>query len=270
MDLAHTDAQPYADLAFRDWVFRFGHFYTVAGYESPMAVENFFYSHSYTMQYGEPFTHTGMLAKWKLNDRFSVSAGLQRGWDQFEDNNDKLGFLGAINWASEDEKTTVALSLVSGDEQDVGSATRDLVSFVWTQKLGERWKYVLQSDLGREQDVLAGGQDGEWYGLVNYLYYELNPCWSFGARYEWVNDAAGVRVLGTPAELGGLPIGGVPSHWQEFTVGLNYKPNTNVLLRSELRWDWVDPHNDRVNDGPFDDFSDRSQFLWGTDLIVRF
>ncbi|MBM4202267.1 MAG: hypothetical protein FJ189_13420, partial [Gammaproteobacteria bacterium] len=40
---------------------RLGHFYTPFGYEAVMAPDNFFYSHAYTMQYGEPFTHTGVL-----------------------------------------------------------------------------------------------------------------------------------------------------------------------------------------------------------------
>jgi hypothetical protein len=36
-----------------------GHFYTLLGYEVVTAPDNFFYSHSYSMQYGEPFTHWG-------------------------------------------------------------------------------------------------------------------------------------------------------------------------------------------------------------------
>jgi len=45
------------------------------------------------------------------------------------------------------------------------------------------------------------------------------------------------------------------------TVGLNYKPNDNVIFRSECRWDWVDPHSPLVADGPFNDFEDRHQPL---------
>ncbi|MDD2865299.1 MAG: outer membrane beta-barrel protein, partial [Methylococcales bacterium] len=35
-----------------------GHFYTPIGYETVPAPDNFFYTHAYTMQFGEPFTHT--------------------------------------------------------------------------------------------------------------------------------------------------------------------------------------------------------------------
>ena len=44
-----------------------GHFYTPIGYESVPAPNNFFYSHAYTMQYGEPFTHTGVLTNYTVN-----------------------------------------------------------------------------------------------------------------------------------------------------------------------------------------------------------
>ncbi len=46
-----------------------GHFYTIIGYEVVTAPDNFFYTHAYTMQYGEPFTHTGVLATYNANDQ---------------------------------------------------------------------------------------------------------------------------------------------------------------------------------------------------------
>ena len=46
---------------------KIGHFYTPIGYESVPAPNNFFYSHAYTMQYGEPFTHTGALGNYTVN-----------------------------------------------------------------------------------------------------------------------------------------------------------------------------------------------------------
>lgn len=46
--------------------FQVGHFYTLIGYEVVPSAGNFFFSHAYTMQYGEPFTHTGALAIYPL------------------------------------------------------------------------------------------------------------------------------------------------------------------------------------------------------------
>ncbi len=39
-----------------------GHFYTPLGYETVPAPDNFFYTHAYILNSGEPFTHTGLLA----------------------------------------------------------------------------------------------------------------------------------------------------------------------------------------------------------------
>ena len=63
-----------------------GHFYTPIGYESVPAPDNFFYTHAYTMQYGEPFTHTGVLGNYKINKNWSflgatTTGSATGGWD---------------------------------------------------------------------------------------------------------------------------------------------------------------------------------------------
>jgi hypothetical protein len=263
--------QMYADVALNKWLFRFGRFYTIAGYEVCTQPDNFFYSHAYTVQYGEPFTHTGMLAKYRLNDQWTFAAGFHRGWDQWEDNNDKIGFLGGVTWTSPDERTSLALNVVSSNEQPLGESTRTLIDVIFTRKIGEKIRYVLQADFAHETNVVPaqqGLEDAEWFGVLNYLFYDLNPRWTLGLRYEWFSDDDGTRVggLGYPH---GVPLFPVPSHWQEIAVGVNYKPHPNILVRSELRWDWVDPLV-AVRDRPFDDFTNGGQFLWGNDLIVKF
>ncbi len=50
---------------------------------------------------------------------------------------------------------------------------------------------------------------------------------------------------------------------------MNYKPNANLLIRGELRWDWFDGMGE-VSNGPFDDLSDKSQFTVGSDVILKF
>jgi hypothetical protein len=117
--------------------FKAGHFYTPIGYESVMAPKNFFYSHSYTMQYGEPFTHTGVLGTVQINDQLQVLAGVARGWDAWEDPNDDGELLAGIGWNSANEDTSINLTLTSGD-QDNGfsnAANRTLISFVLSRAI---------------------------------------------------------------------------------------------------------------------------------------
>lgn len=56
-----------------------GHFYTPIGYEVVTAPDNFFQSHAYTFQFGEPFTHTGVLGSYTFNDNWSAIGGAVTG-----------------------------------------------------------------------------------------------------------------------------------------------------------------------------------------------
>ncbi|MGQ9576169.1 MAG: outer membrane beta-barrel protein [Thermoguttaceae bacterium] len=263
--------QVYADFAFDDLLVRIGHFYTILGYESPMAPENFFYSHSYTTQYGQPFTHTGILARFKLNDCWSFTGAVHRGWNQWEDNNDKAGFLFGIDWTSPDQCTFVKFAISLSNEQLDRPSHMTAYSVLVGHRFSQRFSYVFQTGGGDETDAVpapVGYEDAEWYSIANYLLFELNPCWGLGLRYEWFGDYDGTRVIGLGAPKG-IPLRGVPAHWNELAVGVAYRPNANVLLRSELRWDWANAMVPTADD-PFDTFSREDQFLWATDLVVRF
>ena len=264
--------QLYLDVAYNDLTVRMGHFYTILGYETAMAVDNFFYSHAYTMQYGEPFTHTGLLAIYDVDPNWTVSAGFTRGWNTWEDINGDLDFLGGVSWTSCDECTSLAFAIETGSEDAAGAFNRTVYSLVFWHYLTERWQWVLQHDLGYEDNAALGGADAEWYGVNTYLFYDINCEWRAGVRYEWFADDDGVRVNAANGAGGaprGIPLNGVPAHWQEIAIGLRWQPRSNIIWRTECRWDWVDPLVAVVN-GPFNDFQDLSQFLWSTDLILTY
>lgn len=248
-----------------------GHFYTIIGYEGVMAPYVFFQSHPYTHQYGEPFTHTGIVASYNVSDRVVAQGGIVRGWDNFDDNNDHPSFLGGFNWTSCDEKTNLLFTWIVGPEQAGNNDNnRFLYSVVLTRKVTDKLTYILQHDLGFEDDAAAGGADAEWYGFNNYLFYQINDCVTVGLRWEWFADDDGIRVAGQGAPHG-IPLAAVPAHWNEVTLGLNIKPHDLVVIRPNVRWDWVDPLVPvpaGVGGGPFDDLTDRSQFLAGVDVII--
>ena len=212
------------------------------------------------------------MLSWKLNDRLSVNGGVDAGWNAFESINDKAGAFGGLKWTSPSEKTTVAMEFFFNNPQLAGENVRSHYALVVGHKVSDRLTYAFEHNYGFEDDAVPvpGGpvEDAKWYGVVNYLVYEVNPCWSAGLRYEWLRDRDGQIVVGLGPPHG-IPLNGVPTDWNELAVGLSYKPNKNVTVRSELRWDWADPLVP-VTDAPFDDFSKNNQFLWGTDMIVRF
>lgn len=56
------------------------------------------------------------------------------------------------------------------------------------------------------------------------------------------------------------------------TVGLNWKPQDNMWIRPELRWDWYngDPNPNGPYPYPFDDGTKTAQFTFGCDFVMTF
>ena len=256
--------QFYLDVAVDQWTIRLGHFYTTLGYESAPAPNNFFYTHSYTCQYGEPFTHTGALLSRKLGERLSISGGLHRGNDVFANNDDRWSFLGGVAWTGPADRLSLACNVTSG-AQDEGNQTT-IYSLVGQLKLTERLTYVLQHDHGQSDGGAAPA--GAWYGLNQYWLLSLNDSWGLGTRFEWFRDRDGTRVtgLGVTNAVRGASFAG---DFYELSVGLNWKPSPKVVFRPEVRWDWYDPQAAGPQ-LPFAAGTQDHQFLAALDLLVSF
>jgi hypothetical protein len=266
--------QFYLDVGYNDWLIRVGHFYTIIGYEVVQAPDNFFYSHAYAMQYGEPLTHTGILLNRDIGPQWSFTAGLHRGNDQFDDTDglNAMNYLGGVTWTNCAESFSAAFA-ISCTEQGPG-VNQMIYSVVGTWNVTDRLTYVIQHDLGETFDP-AMGTRAEWYGLNQYFLYQINDCWSAGLRAEWFRDDDGVRVmgLGVGNQNQGQPQ--APPHFvgdfYEITAGLNWTPTCSLTVRPEVRWDWFDsdlptPPGTR----PYDAGDRGGQFLFGCDLIYTF
>ncbi len=253
--------QAYGEVAYGNLSAKIGHFYTIIGNETVTATGNFFYSHAYTMQYGEPFTHTGILGKWVAAERLTVYSGIVNGWDKFDAETDRASYLGGASWVLPNEATTLNFGIITGDEDGTAPpivGNRTMYSFVLGHQLNEKLNLILQHDLGVQQNGSPDGADAQWYGINSYLLYALNERWKAGMRYEWFNDDDGTRVVN---EAGSF---------QEITTGLNWTPCDRFMLRPETRWDWFDPNSATAVPGPYDNFNKRSQFTLAVDAIVTF
>ncbi len=235
---------------------KFGHFYSDFGYERVVAPENFFYSHSYMFQYGEPKTYTGFIGESRLGN-FTIEAGMTRGADNWEDNNNDLAFSGGIRWESCNKRTRIRLHVDAGREQeDPSDKITTLYSLIIEQKLGRRWQYAIQYDYADEPGAGASGTVASWYGVNQYLYREINQCWKAGMRFEWFRDENGSRVPGA----------GRTGDYFELTGGVNWTPNSYVVVRPEIRWDWAGT----ADLYPYGDNTRSNQLLLDCDVIVRF
>ena len=253
-DYGSAIPQLYLELAHNDLKVKLGHFYTIVGYEVSQAPDNFFYTHAYTMYYGEPVKHTGVLAEYAASDRLTAWGGWTAGWDTgWENLVDASTFLGGLSYGLLDDVTftwTVSFG-------DYGTGLGDVYfnSFVLELVLTEKLTYVIQHDLGDNSD--RGPANNEWYGVNQYLLYEINDRWSGGLRFEWFRDDDGARV-----------IIGNPGDYYELTAGVNYRPHANLVIRPELRYDWYDGPTPAGQ--PFDQGNSNEQVSGGFDFIVTY
>jgi hypothetical protein len=270
--------QAYMEVGMDELALKIGHFYTIIGYEVVPAPDNFFYSHAYTMQYGEPFTHTGLLGTWTPNKQLTVAGGATYGWDNFEDVYDDVSFLGGVTFSASDGNSKLALAVHIGDEERTFGTVepidqRWVYSLVYSRTLTDRLSWVIQHDNGRQDDALGSGESAEWYGVNQYLFYKINCCWSFGTRVEWFRDDDGFRVAPTsdyPAlgfSTNPASAGGFEGDFWAVTMGLNYKPTTNLTIRPELRYDTYNGAPNAFGNEPYDDGGKDHQWLAAFDVI---
>jgi hypothetical protein len=270
--------QFYMEVAYNDLTVKMGHFATFTSLELIPAPLNFFYSHSLlSSAYFDPLLVTGLQADYKLNDNLTAVGGFNRGWMEFEDPSETLNFLGGVKWVSDSKRSNLSLFVDAGPQAGfTGLHDRTSVITVYTYKINERLQYGSQYTVGVEANgsVIHPGQDASWYGTEQLFTYKLTDTWAAGLRYEWVRDNDGSRVAGvgnvllTDRGWDGLP--GLAGAYNDLSLGLNWRPHPNCVLRPEVRWDWYDGQPNAQDQLPYGSHTKREQFLFDVDLVVTF
>ena len=208
--------QLYLEAGYGDLSVKVGHFYTIIGWEVVQATGNFFYSHANTMYNSEPFTHTGALATYNLNDDVTLYGGYVEGWDSgFQDNGD--AFLGGVSLTLTDR---LAVTYASTGGRFSLTEEGYMHSIVADYALSCDVQYIFQSDL-------LDTNERESIGVNQYLIKTINDCLAIGTRFEWYQTTPDVTVGDTFDTF-------------NLTAGFNYRQTANLTWRPELRYDWYD------------------------------
>ena len=216
---------------------KIGKFVTCHGQETINPTTNALYSHSYLFGFAIPFTHTGALATYNIDDNWSVSLGFSRGWEQaLDDNNDSIDGIGVVRYTSTDKKLSVAFNAITGPEMAGNNSDyRTCLDLVvnYTPDPKGPWSFALNGDYAWEDGAAPDGGTATWYGVAGYVGYQLCPAATLNARGEWFRDDDGTRVTA-----------GVPADYYEVTVGLSLRPFTdkvgqNLVIRPEIRYDYA-------------------------------
>ena len=266
-----------------------GRFYTLAGYEVVPATGRPLLSVPYMFNYGQPFTHSGMLTTLHLTKDINLYNGTVNGWDRQFDSKYLWSYIGGLSANSRSGKTSLATCFIYGPDQfptflplsqnpiyPVGSIPpppqyagktnpgyksnnrgifTTVLSYQWSDKLTQ----VMETDQAWETNVpfALGNTDGfnrhnaQWYSFGNWFLYNYNERFTGVWRSEIFRDNNGVRT-GTVAD------------YCEFTVGGIYKPKPYIWIRPEIRYDFTN--------GPkvFNNDTRNSQLTIGFDVIFLF
>lgn len=232
--------QMYGEVAAGNLSVKVGHFYTIVGYEVVPSTGQFFLSRQLTFWNSEPFTHTGALGTYKVNDKLTLNGGYVFGMDTgFYQYAGGSSFLGGFVYQAT-ENTNFTYSVLAGDMgwRGDGAINSWILSQKWTQKFSTVHQFdVLNSNLtvsatgvprqGNVQadfNTAAGGFIAQnSIGFINYAFYDINARWKAGTRFE-IYNADG-------------------QDYYTWTYGVNYKPIANLTIRPEVRNMWSPNHD---------------------------
>lgn len=245
----HALPQAYGEVAYGDFSAKVGHFFTLIGNEVVAATGNFFYSRQFTFYNAEPFTHTGALTTYNVDEDTQLYNGWVSGWDSgFERNGS--AYLGGFKRKMSDTTTLLYANTLGRFGKTIGE-DGTLHSVILTEALSDNLTYISQTDVLYTTNAGGFGQRNT-FGNINYLIYKVNDCVSLGQRFEWFN-------------FGGAGFNGRQNDdLYNYTVGVNYKTSANLMFRPECRWVF-----DRENFG-FLESGKSSQAIFGTDMIFTF
>ena len=284
---------------------KLGHFYTPTGFETVPAPDNFFYTRAYTLNVGEPFTHTGMLANYVVSENWlvmggtltgSANGGWDGGWDKQLEN---WAGIAGFTWFSNDKATSLHISGTYGPTSVRSNETWAFYNIVLQHRFTPQTHVVLHHVYGHAGGVLLNNlkytnvvHDAAWMSAIAHVYHDLSDTLTFGMRAEWYRDQDGFRnpspfrivaatnaVNGVAASYAGN-LGAVtitPADYYDLTIGLSWKAAKalkitsrhlqKLSIRPNIRYDRVDAYRTAAY-RPFAGHKD--QILFSLDFVLPF
>ena len=253
----HAIPQLYGEVAMGNLSIKAGHFFTIIGNEVVQATGNFFYSRQFTFYNAEPFTHTGVLSTYTVDEDTQLWNGYVAGWDSgFEDNGDS--YISGFKRKLTDSTSLIYTSALGRFNDDSASANfgerGQIHSAILNTALTDKLTHLYQVDYLNTHNAAQVGVRNT-FGMINYFIYSLNDKWSLGSRTEWFNYTTQQVHNGDVYNQ---------------TVGINYKPNANLTFRPEVRTIWDKERNGTNETSSNTGLPMPSMTVFGTDMIFTF
>lgn len=176
-----------------------------------------------------PFTHTGLRAVYAMSDTVSLTAGLNNGWDQLQDQNKgKTVELGVS--LTPIKPLTIAASSYIGKEMTGASSEgkRTSANLVATYTLSDTMTIGAEYLRVQQENFAAasGPIKAKYDGFAGYFTYMVSSKLRAAFRAESFTDKDALKFTSTTG-----------AKYKELTATLGYLPSASFEVRGEVRQD---------------------------------
>ena len=204
--------------------FDVGKFVTQHGAEVIEAKDNWNYSRSLLFAWAIPYYHMGARVGYSPNDKLTLGATVNNGWNNVTDNNSQKTY-GVQAVIKPIPSVSIVQNYMGGPEQANDTDDwRHLADTTVTYTANDKFSVMGNYDYGRDR---SGGATVTWQGVALYAKGQFTPYFAVIPRYEYFNDEDGFTTL-------------VAQNLQEFTLTAELKHSQGLIMRLEYRRDWSD------------------------------
>lgn len=267
-------------------IIKIGRFISPPDIESPLAVNNYLFTHSVLVSY-DADTYTGIQASFKLSKRIQLITGIHGGndvavWDKSASLHGQL----MLRWVSRNNNNALwgGINSLGADNYRAYHDNKQAIVVTWGHRFDRifhiqteayyQWQYngatggsptfgPVHYDAGGGAGPVIPGINQQ-LGFVNYFQMLLSQKAFLSLRNDFFEDVQGQQT-------------GFKTSYFSHTLGLNYFFTQWIQIRPEIRYDWNSTFN-LIGDQftkvkPYDaDSNDPKshQVIFSMDLIVRF
>ena len=204
--------------------FDVGKFVTQHGAEVIEAKDNWNYSRSLLFAWAIPYYHMGARVGYTPNDKVTLGATVNNGWNNVQDNNPQKTY-GVQAVIKPIPSVSIVQNYMGGPEQpDNGEDWRHLADTTIMYTANDKFSVMGNYDYGRDR---VAGETVTWQGVALYAKGQLTPYFALVPRYEYFNDEDGFTTAAA-------------QKLQEFTLTAELKHSQGLIMRLEYRRDWSD------------------------------
>jgi hypothetical protein len=258
-------------------VIKIGRYISPPDIEAQLAPDNYLYTHSLMFTF-DCYTQTGINAAIKLNDQWTIMAGIHAG-DDIAPWNAAAHPTGMfmIRWVSStnDDSLYGGIDSVNNGNFKAGHDNLQQSNFTWTHRFNEEGTFLTSTELYfiYQFHALVGGTVNNgpphgWFegvgpgalipgiapafGVVNYIEYKFTKKDFLSIRpIDYLDDFKGERT-------------GFATTIASWTVGVTHRFNELITVRPELRYEYA------FTAKPWDNGTRNHQLMFAMDALLRF